>query len=110
MRLQFLTEGVELTPDLESKVQEHLVQPLDSLLPDVDEDIKTAHLRLVKAPRWGWRLSFDLWLPGREHVYAAAKHEDIFYGLVTLRKEVERQLKRYLDRVNDKRVEPAGEI
>lgn len=100
MRLQIITDGVEITPELSRKVDVFIQKPLSRLTKDFAPDLVVADLRLTERTDYECEASFDLWLPGKKQIFAKTENKDLFYAIVDLRHEVERQIKRYLDALN----------
>ncbi len=94
MKLQIRTGNMEVTDHLRQTLDERLGAKLDKYLTHLSEDLRIADVKVEKDVRWGYNISFDMWLPGDEHIYASAKGDTILTAVVELRDEVERQIKR----------------
>lgn len=99
MHIQLSGENVEITPHLEQLVEEKLTKDLEKLLLDFAPDMKTARVKIAKRSRWGYQVNFDMFLPGKEHLYAEDVSEDLPSVLVKVREEVEHQLLRYKSKI-----------
>lgn len=99
MKLKIHTENINLDAWLEELVQEKLNQHLEKYLKDFSGDIKIAKVNIEKRKRWGYAVSFDMWLPGRKHIFAKAKDRKLANALVQLREELETEIKRYKDKL-----------
>lgn len=96
-------ENVELTDELRGQIEEKIVVGLDKYLGNFKEGVAVANLRIKKRSRWGYRVNFSMWLPGKKHIFAQVRHSDLSLALVQLKKEAARQIKDYLGRVSLKR-------
>jgi ribosome-associated translation inhibitor RaiA len=97
MNLQILTDNYHLTPKNKKIIDQKVGQKVDKLLSKFNQDLKTAYLHIKKrtTPDGGFRLSFDMSLPGKEHIFAQQIHQKFSTALINLRKQVEKQIKRY---------------
>ncbi len=95
MRIKITADNLELTGRMESWIYEKLGDDLDRYLKGADEDLKTARVLVQKGPDFGYEINFDLWLPGKVHIYAETKDEKFENAVVELREELERQLEEY---------------
>lgn len=103
MNLVVTAENIDLTDTLRGSIDKKINKGLDKYLSNFNDEINTATLRLKKRSRWGYKVNLSMWLPGKKHIFAAARHEDLTLALVQLKKEVSRQIIDYLGRVSVKR-------
>jgi ribosome-associated translation inhibitor RaiA len=78
-------------------VEEKMAKPLERLLQKhFNEEIKEATLKVHEYERKGeYEVNFNMWLPGKEHIFAK-KTADNFVGAITqLRESIEKELKKY---------------
>lgn len=68
---------------------------IERKLPNFDEEVKTADIRIKKDSRWGMLMSFDMSLPKKKVIFAEVKGEDLLNMAVELAEEVERQVDKY---------------
>ena len=95
MNIQLYTKNIEASEYLKKIVDEKLNQHLEKYLQDFAPDIKTANVKVEKLSRWGYEVSFDMWLPGREHIFAKAIHKELAGAILELREELEREIEKY---------------
>ena len=95
MRVNITGDKVEITDYINKLVDEKFTTPVDRLLVDFEEDEKIGSLRIVKRSRWGYKMIFEMKLPGREKIYADMVAPTVRTTLVTLRYKVQQQLRRY---------------
>ncbi len=94
MRIQIIGDGIKLNDHIRTLVDEKLGQRLDQMLQDFDEEIKTAKVRIKDHPE-GYEVSFEMWLPGKEHIFAERVSDRLTLAFTELRESVEKQLERY---------------
>lgn len=99
MNLQIFSDSIELDEKLTKFIDERFTSKIDRLLTDFDEDMKTASLRIQKGVRWGFKVSFDLVLPGKKQIYSDETGKDLQTTILALRDEVVRQVKDYKDKL-----------
>lgn len=103
MQIQILTDGVEIDDKVRGLIEKKLVPKLDKYLTHFDEDAKLATIKLEKRTRWGYKVNLNMNLPGKKHIFAEVKHNDLGAAVVDLREEVERQLIEYKEKLQQKR-------
>jgi len=91
--------GVNLIISLKVRhmIQTKFVDKLDQLLPQFNNELKTATLHIQKDKRYkNYIAKFDMSLPGlKNSIYAETCHQDLTAAIVDLREAVERQIKKY---------------
>jgi len=95
-----MTDGVELNDRLESLIFQKMGK-IDQYLKNFAPDAKEATIRIEKGTNWGYVASFDMYLPGKEHVFAEEKGKQIPQTLTALQESVERQIKTYKGKLQD---------
>lgn len=95
MRIKILTDNLELTSRVRKLVNEKVGIGLTKHMPRLNEEIKTAEMRITKHKRWGYKINFDMRLPENYQIYAEEKHERLSSALASLRDELIRQVKTY---------------
>ncbi len=95
MRINITADNLDLTARMESWIYEKLGNDLDRFLKGADEDLKTATVRVQKGADFGYVVNFDMWLPGKVHIFAEEKDEKFENAVVELREGLERQLEEY---------------
>jgi len=99
MKIQVVAENFELGERVLDIIQDKLNEGLEKYLPSLDEDIKQAQVKIEKRTRWGYKVSFNMWLPRKEHIFAEETGEDLMTAIIKLREAVEKQLKKYLEEI-----------
>lgn len=94
MRIQIIGDNIKINDHIRTLVDEKLGQRLDQMLQDFDEDIKTAKVRVKDHPE-GYEVNFDMWLPGKEHIFAESVSDRLTLAFTDLRESLEKQLERY---------------
>jgi ribosome-associated translation inhibitor RaiA len=64
-------------------------------LPKLNQEIKTATIKIEKHTRWGYKVNFDMWLPEKYQIFAESRKENLRSALVDLKRQLERQIKKY---------------
>lgn len=101
MKLQIESKGVEITDKLRELIDQKLGTDIDKYLKHMDEDIKTAEIRIEEGSRWGYKVSFSMWLPGKEHIFAEEKNKNLDTAINSLKDEVQRAVRKYKERLQD---------
>ena len=103
MKIQITSENMELTDSLKIMIEDKLGQDLDKYLASFEEDLKIADVVIEYNKNWGFRATFNIFLPGKEHIYAEAKSvdpkEDAEHVIVRLREELEPQFLKYRQKI-----------
>ena len=99
MKIQVVTENFELGDRTLSIIQHKIDKDLEKYLPSFNKDIKQARVKIEKRTRWGYKVSFNMWLPRKEHIFAEETGEDLLVTFTKLREEVKKQLKKYLEKI-----------
>jgi len=94
MHVDLSTKNLEITEDVRKLVDETLISKVDELIEDVPEDQKVATVRIEKRPRWGYKVSFNMRLPRKKHIFAVEKDDRLQTTIVNLREQVMQQIKK----------------
>jgi len=100
MKVQIIGDNIKINRWVKNLVHDKVTIDLEKYLKDFSKDIKTATVKIKKRTRWGYKVNFNMWLPGKEHIFADATHEDLPSAIVELREKVERQIKEYKGRLS----------
>lgn len=101
MNIDIVGKNIEVTEEMKEYVDKHLNSKIGKLLKDFDEDMKNAEFSVEHmGNNFQHKVSFDLWLPGKEHVYAEASNKELLSAIVDLRDKVESQIKEYVGKLN----------
>ena len=92
-------EGVNLIISLKVRrlINDKFVVKLDQLLPQFNNELKTASLHIEKNKKYkNYIAKFDMTLPGQKNsFYAETKHKDLISAITDLREAIEKQIKKY---------------
>ena len=91
--------GANLIISLKIKriIRSKFVKKLDQLLPQLNDELKTANLHIEKDKKYkNYTAKFDMNLPGLKNpIYAQTSHHELTSVIVDLREAVEKQIKKY---------------
>ena len=99
MRIKILTDNIDSSESLQEMIDEKLASGLDELLTNYEEEIKEATVHVEKRTRWGYKVNFDMWLPGKKHIFAEETGDELLNVVVALREKLETQIREYTDKV-----------
>lgn len=92
-------EGINLIISLKIRkmINDKFVAKLDQLIPQFNNELKTAILRIQKDKKYkDYTVQFDMALPGQKNAFhAETKHHELEPAMVDLREAIERQIKKY---------------
>lgn len=92
MKLQISASDLPLSGTVENVVVKHLRDDLAKYLKKYDDLV--ADVLVKKRSRWGYKVKFDMMLPGNHHVFCEEVHDDFVAAVCACRDEVKRQLLR----------------
>ncbi len=96
MNIQVIGDNVDIDSRYKDIVDDVLGEKIDKLLVDFAEDMKHATVKISKIPSKSlFQLNFNMWLPGKEQIFADSEHEVFMSAVVNLREAVESQIKKY---------------
>lgn len=100
MQVQLIGSNYEIDDKTRAMVDEVLVQKLDKLLQDMNEDMKHAAIKIEKSnENQEYTVDFDLWLPGKHHVFAQKHNYELSTAFVHLREAVEQQIEKFMEKI-----------
>jgi len=99
MKLNIITKDYQLKENDSKMIKRKFVEKLDKLLADFEKGVLQASLRIKKGARWGIKVSFNMNLPKKEHIFAKTKKENLVLAITSLRQEVEKQIKKYKEKL-----------
>lgn len=78
-------------------INDKFVVKLDQLLPQFNNELKTAYLHLEKNKKYkNYIAKFDMTLPGQKNnFHAETTHQDLTSAITDLREAIEKQIKKY---------------
>ncbi len=95
MNIQIIGDNIEINKEIKDIVNDKLATDLEKYLKNFDEDMKNATVKIMKGKAWGYKVNFNMWLPGKEHIFAETKHKNLTSAIVELREKLEIQIKKY---------------
>lgn len=95
MRIKIIGDNIKITPKIRSLVNNKIILGLEKYLPELNQEIKTATMKIEKHTRWGYKVNFDMWLPEKYQIFAESRKESLSSALVDSREQLERQIKKY---------------
>ena len=101
MHIQLIGDHFNLSEKTRQLINDKFIRPAEKLLTHFNEDMKSAFLKIKKIERRGeFEVHFDMWLPGKEHIYAKTSASSLIASIVELRKKVDRQIESYKGKLN----------
>ncbi|HOZ80848.1 MAG TPA: HPF/RaiA family ribosome-associated protein [Candidatus Woesebacteria bacterium] len=100
MNIQIIGDNFEVSDRSKKLIEEKISQPLDLLLVKFAPEMKTALLHVRKDKLNNFIVNLDMNLPGKEHVFAETSHKIFKSALIDLCQQIERQIKRYKERLS----------
>lgn len=96
MNIQIEVSNLEVSVKIKSLIADKLTSKLDQLLPQFNNEIKTAFLRLEKDKYQKYTAKFDMNLPGKNgRIVASHQHRLLVSTITGLREQIEKQIKHY---------------
>lgn len=104
MNVQIIGDGIDVDARIKEAVNTKLAVEIDKYLMDFEEDLKRATVRIEKLSHGGFKINFDMRLPGSNgHIYSEEEGRELLSVLVALRHEVERRVTNYKDKLQEYR-------
>jgi hypothetical protein len=63
-------DGLDLDAEIQEIVEERFSSKLVKYLVNFDDDLKKGSLFIKKRSRWGYKVKFDMVLPGKHGIFA----------------------------------------
>lgn len=101
MRVNITADHIRLSSYLQKLIDRKIGTSLEKYLPQFNQEIKTATLKISRHTRFGYEAVFNLSLPKKVHVRAQSHQKTLIKTLIQLRNEIKRQLRRYHRRLTD---------
>jgi ribosomal subunit interface protein len=97
MNIQIKGVNLIISLKIRKMINSKFVDKLDKLLPQFNNELKTAILRIEKDKRYkDFTVQFDMTLPGQKNnFHAETKHHELEAAMVDLREAIEHQIKKY---------------
>lgn len=99
MNIQVIGDNIEVDERYKQIINDKL-QGLEDFLAHFDEDMKHATVKIsqIKDKR-EFILNFNMWLPGKEHIYAETEDKVFQAAVSKLKDAVENQLRTYKEEI-----------
>ncbi len=101
MSSQITSNNFHLSPTLVKLVEEKIVR-LQKFILGVNEDLRDIRVVVDKAPRFGYIVEFELWIPNKSFI-AKAGNFNIEGAVDDAIEELKRQLERYKGKLSKER-------
>jgi ribosomal subunit interface protein len=101
MNIQIIGDNFNVSQSTRDLVEEKVGSRLDKLLTKFAPEMKSALLHIEKDKFENLSLNLDMNLPGKEHIFAKTSHKILESGLIDLAEEVEKQIKKYKDKLSN---------
>lgn len=104
MEIQIIGDGVEVDDRIREIVDTKIRLEIEKYLTDVEEDLKRSIVKIEKLAHHGFKVNFDIRLPGSGgHIYSEETGDDLLNVVIALGREVSRQIREYMDRLQSYR-------
>jgi ribosomal subunit interface protein len=100
MRLELTASNLKLSDKYRLKVTNRFTKAIDKYLLHLNDDLKKGTIVITKNSRFGYECKFDMKLPFG-HLFASARSQKLFAGLMDLRDRVKKQLRKDLDKLRN---------
>jgi ribosomal subunit interface protein len=96
MNIQIDCNDFEITPQIRELIDSKLISKIDQLLPQYNNEIKTAFVHLEKDKYENYTIKFDMLLPGQDGQLIATHQDKILISaIIGIREAIEKQIKKY---------------
>lgn len=105
MKYKLLGDNINIDDQMRELIRQKVLKPLDKLVVHFPQDMKEVEIKLHKKTQPGepgFIVNFNMWLPGNEHIFAEKDGEEFAFVLTDLREAVEKQLKKYKEKISNK--------
>lgn len=99
MQVKIIGENIEINKYIQNLISDKIATDLNKYLKNFSKDVKTATVKIVKRKDWGYKVDFEMWLPEKKQIFANAIHKDLSSAVVQLREKLERQIKKYKEKL-----------
>jgi ribosomal subunit interface protein len=99
MNIQIIGDNIKIDERIRGIIN-NKIGDLEKYLKPFAEDMKDATVKIKKRKDWGYKVNFNMWLPGKKEIFAEAKHEELLPAVVALREKLEVQIKKYRDKLD----------
>lgn len=97
MNIQINGVNLIISPKIRQMINDKFVVKLDQLLPQFNNELKTAFLHIKRDKRYKtYTAKFDMTLPGHKKSFFAENcNDDLINAITGLREQIEKQIKKY---------------
>ncbi|MDP4009503.1 MAG: HPF/RaiA family ribosome-associated protein [Candidatus Shapirobacteria bacterium] len=96
MNIQITADKVDLSVEIKEMINIKIGHKTDQLLPDLNDEIKTAFVNIKRDKLGQYKISFDMLLPGKKgKIFAENQHFELIPAITGLREQIETQIKKY---------------
>ncbi len=99
MKVKIIGNNLKIDKYIQELVSDKIANDLEKYLKNYSQDVKNAVVKITKRKDWGYKVDFEMWLPGKKQLFADAVHEDLSSAIIELREKLERQIKKYKDKI-----------
>jgi len=93
--LRIIPKDVRLTSKDEATIYQDFTHYLYAYYPDFFENLEMAKLTISQSEVYGYKTEFDFWADKKGHVHFESYGKELRYTIIRLRKEIERDVKKY---------------
>lgn len=98
IRIDLQIDDVEPKGDVGKRVSK-VFQSLDKYTKNFKDGLKNGRVRIMKRSRWGYKILFDMKLPGKT-IFAEGKGKDLMKIAHEVKESARRQISRYKDKLD----------
>jgi len=96
MKIQITGNQVKINNTVRFLIKNKVSLRLDKLLKDFAPDSQIAAIHIDLMPKTSdFKVSFDMTLPRKKHLFASTTHQKLESALIDLQQQIEKQIKRY---------------
>jgi ribosomal subunit interface protein len=96
MNIEITADNIELAPENREYIQAELTKSLKRLLQNFDPDLLKPTVKVKQPNAYEVKINFDLWLPGKKHIYSDESGENIHAAIKRLIPELRKQIRRHM--------------
>ena len=101
MNLQITGDNYHPSEYVKRLIDQKVSTPIDRLLTTFAPDLKIASMKISRDKLGSFSVNLDMTLPGKTQIFAQAQHRVLKSALIDLTQEVEKQIKRYKQEINN---------
>lgn len=99
MKIDWQVDDLESVGKVGNKVGD-IFQGLEKYTRNFRDELTSARVRIMKGTRWGWKVIFDMNLPGKV-VHADGKGDDLVKLANEVKDQARRQIEKYKAKLSD---------